>query len=152
MQLVILFLSRYSVLRGNIVDILCYLTHWGRVTHVCVSKLSILGSDNGLSPGRRQAIIWIYAGILLIRTWGTNFSENLFEIRILLFKKMGSKVSSAKRRPFCLGLAELRPTKQIFLLFCLRNPRGPICVDSRYIMPQLYRILLKIDDRIKFKE
>ena len=35
----------------------CYLTHWGRVTHICVSKLSILGSDNGLSPGQRQAII-----------------------------------------------------------------------------------------------
>ena len=33
------------------------LTHWGRVTHICVSKLSILGSDNGLSPGRRQTII-----------------------------------------------------------------------------------------------
>ena len=34
------------------------LTHWGRVTHICVSKLNIIGSDNGLSPGRRQAIIW----------------------------------------------------------------------------------------------
>ena len=33
------------------------LTHWGRVTHICVSKLSIFGLDNGLSPGRRQAII-----------------------------------------------------------------------------------------------
>ena len=33
------------------------LTHWGRVTHICVSKLTIFGSDNGLSPGRRQAII-----------------------------------------------------------------------------------------------
>ena len=33
------------------------LTHWGRVTHICVSKLSILGSDNGLAPTRRQAII-----------------------------------------------------------------------------------------------
>ena len=32
-------------------------TRWGRVTHKCVSKLSILGSDNGLSPFRRQAII-----------------------------------------------------------------------------------------------
>ena len=32
-------------------------THWDQVTHTCVSKLSILGSDNGLSPGRRQAII-----------------------------------------------------------------------------------------------
>ena len=34
------------------------LTHWGRVTHICVSKLTIIGSDNGLSPDRRQAIIW----------------------------------------------------------------------------------------------
>ena len=43
------------------------LTHWGRVTHICVSKLTIIGSDNGLSPGRRQAIIWVNAGILIIR-------------------------------------------------------------------------------------
>ena len=34
-----------------------YLTHWGQVTHICVSKLTIIGSDNGLSPGRRLAII-----------------------------------------------------------------------------------------------
>ena len=33
------------------------LTNWGRVTHICVSKLTIVGSDNGLSPDRRQAII-----------------------------------------------------------------------------------------------
>ena len=33
------------------------LTHCGRVTHICVSKLTIIDSDNGLSPGRRQAII-----------------------------------------------------------------------------------------------
>ena len=43
------------------------LTHWGRVTHICVGNLTIIGSDNGLSPGQRQAIIWINAGILLIR-------------------------------------------------------------------------------------
>ena len=51
------------------------LTHWGRVTHVYDSKLTIIGSHNGLSPGRRQAIIWTNAGILLIWTFGTNFSE-----------------------------------------------------------------------------
>ena len=42
------------------------LTHRGRVTHICVGNLTIIGSDNGLSPGRRQAIIWTNAGILLI--------------------------------------------------------------------------------------
>ena len=39
--------------------------HWGRVTHICISKLTITGSDNGLSSGRRQTIIWTNAGILL---------------------------------------------------------------------------------------
>ena len=45
------------------------------MTHICVGKLTIIGSDNGLSSGRRQAIIWTNAGILLIRPLGTNFSE-----------------------------------------------------------------------------
>ena len=53
------------------------LTHWGRATHICVSKLTIIALDNGLSPVRRQAIIWTNAGILLIGPLGTNFSEIL---------------------------------------------------------------------------
>ena len=80
------------------------LTHWGRVTFICVSKLTIFGSDNGLSPGRRQAIIWTNAGILLIGSLGTNFSEILIEILTFSIKKMHLKISSAKWRPFCLGL------------------------------------------------
>ena len=40
------------------------LTHWGRVTHICISKLTIIDSDNGLSPEWCQAIIWTNAGIL----------------------------------------------------------------------------------------
>ena len=80
------------------------LTHWGRMTHICVSKLTIIASDNGLSPGRRQAIIWTNAGILLIGTLGTNFSEIWIEIYTVSFKKMHLKMSSGKWRPFCLGL------------------------------------------------
>ena len=62
------------------------LTHWGRVTHICVSKLTIIGSDNGLSPGRHQTIIWTNAGILLIGSLGTNFSEILIAILTFSFK------------------------------------------------------------------
>ena len=83
------------------------LTHWGRVTHICVSKLTIIGPDNGLSPGRYQAIIWTNAGILLIGPLGTNFSEILIKIYTFSFKKMLLKLSSAKWRPFCLGLSVL---------------------------------------------
>ena len=80
------------------------LTHWGRATHICFSKLTTIGLDNGLSPGQRQAIIWTNAGILLIGPLGTNFSEILLRIQTFSFKKMHLKVSSAKWRPFCLGL------------------------------------------------
>ena len=48
--------------------------------HIYVGNLTIIGSDNGLSPGRRQAIIWTNAGILLIEPLGTNFSEISVEI------------------------------------------------------------------------
>ena len=80
--------------------LLYVLTHWGRVTHKSVSKLTIIGSDYGLSPGRRQAIIWTNTGILLIRTLGTNFSETWSEIHTFSYLEM----SSAKWRPSCLGL------------------------------------------------
>ena len=58
------------------------LTHWSRVTHICVGKLTIIGSDNGLSPGWCQAIIGTNAGILLIGPLRTNFSEILNRIQI----------------------------------------------------------------------
>ena len=84
------------------------------MTHICVSEVSIIVSDNGLSPGRRQAIIWTNDGSLLIGSLGTNFSEILIEIRIFSFKKMGLKVSSAKCRPFCLGLNVLTYQSGVF--------------------------------------
>ena len=83
------------------------LTHWCRVTHICVSKLTIIGSDYGVSPDRRQAIIWTNARLLLIGPLGKNFSEILIKVLTFSFNKMRLKVSSAKRRPFCLGLNEL---------------------------------------------
>ena len=83
------------------------LTHWGRVTHICVSKLTVIGSDNDMSPVQRQAIIWTNAGILLIRALGTNFSEILGEIHSFSFSKIHLKMPSAKWRLFGLGLNEL---------------------------------------------
>ena len=82
----------------------CLLTHWGSVTHICVGNLTIIVSDNGLSPGRGQAIIWTNAGILLFGPLGTNFREITIEILACPFKKMRLKVSSAKWWPSCFGL------------------------------------------------
>ena len=81
-----------------------HLTHWGRVEHLCVGKLIIIGSDNGLSPEWRQAIIWINAGILLIGPLGTSWSETLIEIQTFSLKKIRLKMSSAKSCSYRLGL------------------------------------------------
>ena len=83
------------------------LTHWGRMTHICVSKLTVIGSNNGLSPSRRHAIIWTNAGILLIGPLGTNFNEVFIEIHTFSFKKnpfenVVWKMASISSRPQCV--------------------------------------------------
>ena len=90
---------------ANFVDMFqTLLTHWGRVTHICVSKWNSIGSDNGLLPGWRQAIIWTNVGIWLIGPMGANFNETLIEIYTFSFKIMHVKMSSGKWWPFCPGL------------------------------------------------
>ena len=102
-------------------DCTIVLTLWGRVTHICVSKIIIIGSDTGLPPGQRQAIIRTNAYILLIGPLGTNFSEILVEILTKSFMKIRLKVSSAKWWPFCLGLNVLTcPQPLVRLLFPLQ--------------------------------
>ena len=82
------------------------LTHWGRVTHICVSNFTIIGSNNGLQPVRRQAIALTNVGTL-IRTSGANFNEILSKIHTYSFKEMHLKMSSAKWQQFCLGFRVL---------------------------------------------
>ena len=104
------------------------------MTHICVGNLTIIGSDNGLSPGRRQAIIWTNAGILLTGPLGTNFIEILIAILTFSFKKIRLKVSSAKWRPFCLGINVLKGTRTLHISFvnwpCLGDQRVTLALDS----------------------
>ena len=105
-----------------------------RVTGICAGNSPVTGefpaemasnSENvyvmtGMA-GRRQAIIWTNAGILLIGPLGTNFIENLIEILTFPFTKMRLKVSSAKWRPFCLGLNVLKPRGLVQYWISVRN-------------------------------
>ena len=100
------------------------LTHWGRVTHICVGNLTIIVSDNGWSPDRRQAIIGTNAGVLSIEPLGINFSEISMEIQTFSFRKMRSKSSSAKWRPFSLGLNVL-----------IHLPLGDLAINLRVWAP-----------------
>ena len=103
---VVFILSYFMISKIN--SGLNVLTHWGQVTLKCTGDLIIIGSHNGLLPGRRQAIILTNAVILLIGPLGTNFSEILIIIPIFSFKKMRLTVSSGKWRPFCLRLNVLK--------------------------------------------
>ena len=101
-------LLRHSSELKNAVLTAYHFTHWGRVTHICNSKLAIIGSDNGLSPDRRQAIIWTNAQILLSGPRWTNLNEILTEMHTSSFNKIQLKTSSGKWRPSCLGLNVLK--------------------------------------------
>ena len=85
-----------------------WLTHWWRVTHICVGKLTIIGSDNDLSPGRCQAIIWTNAAILLIWTlsnklqWKFNYNWNIF-IKKNAFENVVWEMSAILSRPQCVN-------------------------------------------------
>ena len=88
------------------------LTQWGRVTHICVSKLTIIGSDNGFvawpAPSRYLNQRW---NIVNRNPWNKfqwNFNQNSY----ILIKNL--KMSSAKWRPFCLGLNVLKPISSPF--------------------------------------
>ena len=100
-----------------------YFTHWGRVTHICVGNQTTIGSDNGLSPDRRQAIIWTITGILLIGPLGTNFSEISIEINLYIviqanaFQNIVWKMAAILSRPQCVN--------EIFSMWDIRNSYRP---------------------------
>ena len=125
------FLFYYvNLLKGKLLVNLCVSTliDWGRATRICVGNLTITSSDNCLSPGRRHAIIWTDAGILLIGLSKTDFNE-IIHFHSRKFENVpwqqgswgqhGAHLgptwprwapctllsgSSGRWRPFCLGL------------------------------------------------
>ena len=74
--------------------------------HLYIASVNwaIIGSDNGLSPFWRQAIIWTNDGLLFIWSLRTNFSEIWIKIHWISFKKIHLEMSSAKCPLFCLSL------------------------------------------------
>ena len=110
------------------------LNHWGRVSHTWVDHLTIIGSDNVLSPGRHQTIIWTSAGILLTGLLKTNVSEILFEIQTFPLTKIHLKISYAKCPPFC-------PCLHV-LINNISNEYEPKHVTPCYYLPQTRRVCM----------
>ena len=93
------------------------------MTHIFVDNLTIIGSDNGLSPGRRQAIIWTNDVILWIRPLGTNFSEILIDSNILIqenaFECVVCETATILSRPQCIKQGN-RVVLQYTPMLCFR--------------------------------
>ena len=81
--------------KGEVLVYLCVSTliDWGPVTHIYVSNLTGIGSDNSLLPGQRHVIIWTDAGLLLIGPSETDFNEILIKNHTFSFKKIYLKMS-----------------------------------------------------------
>ena len=101
--------------------VVAILTHWGQVTHICVGKLTIIGSSNSLSPGQRQAIIWTNAAMLLTGPLETNLSEvsigssNIF-IQTNAFENVVREMASIFTRPQCVNLSQLNSTQEVTIV------------------------------------
>ena len=98
------FCSNIVMHRSKYICIVFASTRWGRLTHTFVSKLTIIGSDNGLWPGQRQDIIWTSFGILLIASLGTSFSEILIEIHTFFIQENAFENVVWKMAAIFLGL------------------------------------------------
>ena len=102
----------------------CLLMLWllNSLRHKCVGKLIIIGSDNGLSPGRRQGIIWTNAEILSIEPLETKFSESFIKI-VMSNKKLyeGNKISNVKLPLSNFKIPKFLHLFHLFLAWCLVN-------------------------------
>ena len=128
------------------------LIHSVRVKHICVGKLTIICSNDGLSPGRRHDIIWTNAGI-----WNRN--SNIF-IGENTFKNVICEMSIFSRPQCvnmvccdwqCLNIDSLRPNALTWHMESnnrcpLRRANGAL-LYSRQIMWTLNQGILCTDFR-----
>ena len=105
---------------------------WDRVMHICLDNLTIIGSDNGLSPGRCQAIIRTNAGILLIgpleQTWvkfiskSKDFNSRKYTLNVVY--KLAAILSRSHYVKYQQSEAELHETySHLFVFYWLRFQR-----------------------------
>ena len=117
---------------------------------IYVGKLTIIGSDNGLSPGRRQAIIWTNAGIFLNPTLWTNFSETLIEIHTFSLKKINAfekvcEMAAILSRPQSMfrqtnDSQMITKWDKIYLFTNIQQNRNYNKESTTYLVPKMFNI------------
>ena len=81
------------------------LTHWGRVRHICVSKITIIGSDNGLSPPSHYLNqCWDIVNLTLKNKlqWNIHW-HSYISIQENAFENVVCEMSAILSRPQCVN-------------------------------------------------
>ena len=109
------------------------LTHLGRVTHICTSKLNIIGSDNGLSPDRRQCwniVNWTPRNKF---QWNFNWYSYIF-IQENAFENVVWKMATILSRPQCVNPDHIQhhQTHLSHVLFQVTNASGHIISEMYF--------------------
>ena len=103
------------------------------MTQICVGKLTIIGSDNGLSPGRRQAIIWTKCWNIANLTLMNKFQWYFYQNSIIFIpenelENVVCEMASILSRPQCVNNSvAVRYKKSISIIETV------ISIDYRYI-------------------
>ena len=105
--------------------------------HICLSKLTIIGSDNGLPSIWYQAIIWSNTGILLIRNklqWNLNQNSSIF-IQENAFENVVWKMAAILSRPQCVKKCHDSNIMTVNKLV-IQEDKASIDQSHRYWRPQ----------------
>ena len=91
---------QYTRIKSNRNIYFYFLTHWGRVTHICGGNLTIIGSDNGLSPSHYLNHCWNIVNWTPRNKlhWNFNRNSNIF-IQENSLQNVACEMAS-----ICLGL------------------------------------------------
>ena len=89
-----------------------WLTHWGRVTHICVGKLTIIGSDNGLAPTRNQCWDIVNWNLRNKLQWNLKRNSYIF-IQENAFENVVWRMAAILSRPQCVN--SLKPGLVFYL-------------------------------------
>ena len=112
-----------------------YLTNWGRVTHICVSNLTIIGSDYGLSaPSHYLNQCWnfVYWTLRNKLQWNFNWNSNIF-IQENAFESVVWEMAAILSRPQCVKdgreVCSLNDIKNWKQLWALLDPFSPLYLN-----------------------
>ena len=128
-------------------------TNWGQDTHICVIIQTIIDSDNGLSPVRRQAIIRTNAGLLSVWSLRTYFSDIFFYQNTTFWRRyfqmhIVCKMLTILSRSQCVPNATNIHNRNCHLLSC--SPDASILIRCTNILQR--NEWLKIAQTLKGKE